>query len=63
MRAQPKITLRTWASRKWDPPPCPRTLQRWVKNANIDPPAEKVGREYYVDPDAKYIDKNGNVTS
>lgn len=63
MREPPKITLRTWAKRKWDPPPSARTLQRWVHNANIDPPPEKVGREYYVEPDAKYIDNNGNVTS
>ena len=63
MTAQPKIPLHTWASSKWEPPPSPSTLGRWVRNANIDPPPEKVGRTYYVDRNARYIDNRGNATS
>lgn len=63
MRAEPKITLKEWAARKWSPPPCPRTLHRWTQNAQIDPPPEKLGRTFYVSASAQYVDKNGNVTS
>lgn len=48
-----RITLTAWARAKLDPPPCPRTLQRWVRNCNIEPAPVKIGRAYYVDPDAR----------
>lgn len=63
MRNQPKIPLQIWAARKWDPPPCKRTLYNWVRNASIEPPPERVGKTFYVAPDAQYVDKDGNVTS
>jgi hypothetical protein len=63
VRAQPKIKLTAWAARKWDPPPCRRTLHLWAKNARISPQPELVGHTYYVEPNAQYIDRNGNVTS
>jgi hypothetical protein len=61
MRPQPKIKLTAWAARKWDPPPCKRTLINWTRNARIEPQPERVGHTYYVAPDAKYIDRDGNA--
>jgi hypothetical protein len=63
MKPQPKIPLRTWAARKWDPPPCRRTLYTWAQNARIVPQPEMIGKTYYVAPDAVYIDKNGNSST
>ena len=50
-----KISLRTWAERNFDPPPCRETLRRWVRALKIYPEPVLVGREYYVEPDAKYV--------
>lgn len=36
--------------------PCIHTGRRWAREMRIYPPAEKHGREYYVRPDARYID-------
>lgn len=63
MSAVPKIPLRTWAARKWDPPPCRRTLYLWAQNARIHPQPERIGKTYYVVPDAVYIDRDGNPTT
>lgn len=60
MKPQPKIKLTAWAARKWDPPPCKRTLINWTRDARIEPQPERVGHTYYVDPNAKYIDRDGN---
>ena len=51
-----KITLKAWATAWYDPPPSIKTLRRWVREYRIFPRAQKVGRTYYVDPDARYID-------
>jgi hypothetical protein len=32
-----------------------RALRRWVRNAQIYPAPQKVGRTYFVRPDAEYI--------
>ena len=50
-----KITLRAWAEQNFDPPPKPKRLQRWARDCWIFPIPEKIGREYYVDPDARFI--------
>jgi hypothetical protein len=56
-----RITLPAWAKKQsWDPPPSPRTLQRWTRNGNIIPFPEKIGRAYYVLPNARYVDRNGH---
>ena len=54
------ITLPKWAESRWDPPPPPRTLTRWARDSRISPPPQKVGRSYYVRPDAKLVDRNGH---
>lgn len=55
----PKILIQAWAQRHWDPPPSQITLCRWARLQRIDPPPQKVGNRYYVDPDAKLVDRNG----
>jgi hypothetical protein len=52
----PKITLQAWAAPRYSPPPSIKTLRRWVREHRIFPRPELVGRTYYVDPDARYID-------
>jgi len=49
-----KITLTAWAEQEFDPPPAERTLRLWVREGRIHPPPIKVGRSYYVDPEAKH---------
>lgn len=50
-----KIPLADWAALHYDPPPSLWTLRQWVKAAQIVPAPEKVGKGYYVAPDAKRI--------
>jgi hypothetical protein len=51
----PKITLEDWAERQFDPPPSERTLRRWVKARQIVPAPIRIGRAYWVQPEAKHI--------
>lgn len=51
-----KITLQAWAEPRYSPPPSIKTLRRWARECRIFPAPELVGRTYYVDPDARYID-------
>jgi hypothetical protein len=55
-----KIPITDWAAKRWNPPPNRIQLCRWARLQRIDPPPQKVGREYYVEPDAKLVDRNGN---
>lgn len=57
-----RITLPAWAAKNWEPPPSQRTLERWARNGNIAPAPQKIGRSYYVLPDARYVDRNGRET-
>lgn len=50
-----KITLRALAEARFDPPPSRKTLQRWARDCWIYPVPEKLGREYRVDPEARFI--------
>lgn len=53
-QAQPQyILLKAWAERKFDPVPSVHTLRSLARSDKIDPPAHLVGRDYYVEPDAK----------
>lgn len=56
-----RVTLPVWAAKLWDPPPSQRTLERWTRNGNIIPAPQKVGRSYYVVPDAKYVGRDGRA--
>lgn len=59
MKRQPKITLEEWAVRRYQPPPTTHTLRRWARDLKIFPFPEKVGRAYYVDPEAEYRGQDG----
>lgn len=50
-----KIPLCQWGEARYDPPPSAWTLRRWVREGQIYPPPEKVGKGYYVHPDARRI--------
>ena len=50
-----KIPLKAWAAARFDPPPCRETLRRWVRRVRIYPEPELIGREYFVDPNAVYV--------
>jgi hypothetical protein len=58
-----RITLPAWGSRHFDPPPAARTLERWARFGRIHPQPIKVGNKWRVDPEAKYVDRNGHVTA
>lgn len=47
-----KITVRAWAALNYDPPPSAWVLRKWVRDGEISPAPEKVGREYYVEESA-----------
>lgn len=51
-----KITLEEWAKRHYQPAPNLDTLRRWAREMKIFPFPQKVGRTYYVDPNAEYRD-------
>jgi hypothetical protein len=53
-----QITLQAWASARFDPPPSAKTLRRWARDCWIFPVPQKVGREYRVDEDARFIGSN-----
>lgn len=47
------ILLKAWAERKFDPVPSVHTLRALARTDRIEPPPQLVGRDYYVEPDAK----------
>ncbi|RQS63860.1 excisionase [Burkholderia sp. Bp8984] len=56
--AKPKlIPLSVWAEQTFgEYAPHRNTLLSWVKNGKIRPFPKKVGRRYFVTPEAEYID-------
>jgi hypothetical protein len=58
-----KVTLEAWAAPRYCPPPSIKTLRRWARECRIFPAPEKVGRTYYVEPDARYIERDKNYGS
>lgn len=55
---RPKVTLEQWAAAKYNPPPSLYTLRKWARDCWIYPLPEKVGRTYYVDPDARFVGRD-----
>ena len=47
-----KILLAAWAAKLYDLPPSAWVLRRWVRECQISPPPERVGKAYYVDEHA-----------
>jgi hypothetical protein len=50
-----KIPLADWVSSHYDPAPSPFVYRKWVRDGQIYPPPEKVGKHYYVQEDARRI--------
>lgn len=50
-----KITLAAWAADRYDPPPSAYVLRKWVRDGQIHPAPELVGKAYYVDPKARRL--------
>jgi predicted site-specific integrase-resolvase len=53
-----KVRLLAWAQARYTPPPSIHTLRRWARNNEIYPPAERVGRDLYVEADAIRLIEN-----
>jgi predicted site-specific integrase-resolvase len=56
MSTQPKLVpIKQWARSIFgENAPHQNTLQRWANNGNISPRATKVGKNWFVKPDAEY---------
>lgn len=50
-----KITLTAWAETRYDPPPSAWVLRKWVREGQIHPAPELVGKAYYVEQTARRI--------
>jgi hypothetical protein len=51
------VKLEVWAAQLLgDQSPNKDTLRRWCREAKIFPAPQKIGRAYYVSPDAQYVD-------
>lgn len=48
------VPLSVWAEREYGKRPDLRTLVRWGQSGKIQPPPEKHGGRWYVEPDARY---------
>lgn len=52
------ITLSEWSRQTFgDHKPHRATLSRWISNGLIQPYPKKIGRTYFVQPDAEYVDR------
>jgi hypothetical protein len=52
------VLLTEWGTAHFDPPPSLWTLRRMAREGLIRPKPRKVGKAYYVQPDAEVIDPN-----
>ena len=51
------ISLAKWAAERFTPTPHPNTLRAWARDGKVVPAPVKIGRAYYVRPDARHIDE------
>jgi hypothetical protein len=56
------ISLAAWAARL-NPKPAAKTYQRWVRVGNISPRPQKIGRSWYVTPNAVFVGRGERVVS
>lgn len=49
------IPVGVWAASRYDPPPSVWLLRKWARGGEFWPPAEKVGKEWYVREDARRL--------
>lgn len=57
-----RILLEVWGAARFDPPPSLWTLRAMARTGRIRPAPEKVGKAYYVDPDAEVVDPNRRLS-
>lgn len=50
-----KITLAAWAAKRYDPAPSLWVLRKWVRNGELYPAPELVGKTYYIDDKAERV--------
>ena len=56
------VPLETWGRQHFDPPPSLWTLRAMARTGKIQPVPVKVGKAYYVNPDARVVDPNRRLT-
>lgn len=56
------ILLTDWGAARFDPPPSLWTLRAMARTGKIQPRPVKVGKAYYVDPDARVVNPNERPT-
>lgn len=56
---QPLIRLDVWAASKIQPAPHRAKLASWARNGRIQPQPSKLGKDWYVQADACFVDRNG----
>jgi predicted site-specific integrase-resolvase len=59
MSATPKwIPLKVWLELNYgEHQPHRNTIHNWIRDGKIQPAPKKHGRDYYVKPDAEYVDQ------
>lgn len=62
MTTPKKIPVGVWAAANYDPPPSAEQLSAWARQGEFQPPAEKVGREWYVRADAVRVVAGAGLT-
>ena len=59
---QKKVLLLAWGCAHFDPPPSLYTLRSMARMGKIQPAPVKVGKAYYVEPDARVVDPSRRLT-
>lgn len=49
------IPVTAWAASRYDPPPSLWVLRKWCREGEIYPPPEKVGKDWYVQENARRL--------
>ena len=60
--AKKLILLEAWGELHLDPKPSLWTLRAMARTGKIQPQPVKVGKHYYVDPEARVVDPNRQQT-
>jgi predicted site-specific integrase-resolvase len=50
-----KITLTAWAAARYSPAPSLWVLRKWVREGQIHPTPELVGKTYYIEENARRL--------
>lgn len=50
-----RITLSQWLADTFEQPPTMDTARKWCRDGRIRPRPVKIGRSYFLQPDAEYV--------